>query len=67
MTTFAVTCLENVISSSEILFYLSGNVLIPEDEKKFRDWFTVTLFLLSFVVFYSKITVCGLGLGLVKG
>ena len=52
-TTFAVTHLENVIFSSEILFYLSGNVLIPEDEKKLRDWFTVTYYFCSILLFFT--------------
>ena len=53
MTIFAVTCLENVMSPSSILFCLCGNVLIPEDEKNFRAWYTVMHCFLSLLLFFT--------------
>ena len=40
--------------SSEIFFYLSGNVLIPEDKEKFRAWFTVTVLFFQFCCFLQQ-------------
>ena len=58
MTNFAVACLENVMFASYIVS-LCGNVLIPEDEKNFRAWYTVKHCLHCFVVFYNQIMVLG--------
>ena len=38
--------------ASLILFYLCGNVLIPEDEKNFRAWYTVTHCFFSVLLFF---------------
>ena len=39
--------------ASSILFCLCGNVLIPEDEKNFRAWYTVMHCFLSFLLFFT--------------
>ena len=61
MTIFAVACLENVKVVNLILLYLNGNVLIPENEKKFCAWYIIT-HCFFFVVLYLH-QKYGLGLG----
>ena len=47
--------------ASQILYYQCGNVLIPDDEKIFRAWYTVTLCFFSVLLFLRQNY--GLGLG----